>query len=468
MFNLYTFVMKIIIIGGVAAGSKAAAKAKRILGESSDITIYTDDTHVSYSSCGIPYYIEGNFEDYETLIVRTPEEFEKNGIKVRIKHRVTKIMPESKQVLIFDMENNNSFLESYDKLIIATGARPIVPPVKNTSKQKIFTVRKIEDAIEIKEKLKSSKSAVIVGGGYIGLEMLEAFVKNNVFTTIIERSPHLMSVLDEDMSDEIMTRLGSINKGRFKILTNESVISFEDDIDGQVLTTTETGLKIPADLVIICVGVHPNVEIAVDAGIKLGKTGAIKVNSRMETSIPDIYACGDCVEENLIITNTPVWMPLGSNANKEGRCAAINSSGGFDEFHGVLGSAVTRCLKVTVSMTGLTEKSAKVLGIETITATVTKSDKVSYMPDAKNITLKLVADKKTGKLLGGQAVGSGDTDKRINTLATALLAGLTAKEFANNDITYAPPFSPTIDPLLNAAQILISKLEKDSEPAPRP
>lgn len=460
--------MKIIVIGGVAAGAKAAAKSKRILGKTSDITIYTDDTHVSYSSCGIPYYIEGNFEDYETLLVRTPEEFEASGIKVRLRHKVTKIMPESKQVLVYDMQSKISFLDDYDKLIIATGASPIVPPIKNNRFKRVFTVRKIEDAINIKEALKTSKSAVIIGGGYIGLEMLEAFVRNNVFTTIIERGTHLMSVLDEDMSEKILSGLEQINNGRFKIMLNETVTEFGGISESIQEVHTQSGNIIEADLAVICVGVRPNTELAVDAGIELGETGAIKVSRRMETSVSDIYACGDCVEENLIVTNTPIWMPLGSNANKEGRCAAINACGGFDEFHGVLASAVTRCLKLTVSMTGLTETMAQKHNIETLSATVTKSDKVGYMPDAQTITLKLIADKNTGKLLGGQAVGSGDTDKRINTLATALLAGLDVKEFERNDITYAPPFSPTIDPLLNASQILISKLEKDNDPSPRP
>lgn len=454
--------MKIIIIGGVAAGAKAAAKARRMLAEDSEIIIYTDDTHVSYSSCGIPYFIEGNFDDYKTLLVRSPEEFEAGGIKIRLRHRVTKILPDSKQILVEDLENKNAFLTNYDKLIIATGARPIIPPIKNNCFKNVFTVRKIEDAINIKNKLEDSKRAVIIGGGYIGLEMLEAFVKNGIYTTLIERGDFLMAALDEDMSVHIKEQLELINDGRFELITSDSVTEFCGDPDGITNVETSGGRIIDCDIAVICVGVQPNIEIAADAGIKLGETGAIKVNNRMETSIKDIYACGDCVEENLIITNTPVWMPLGSNANKEGRCAAINACDGYDTFSGVLSSAVTRCLKLTISMTGLTEKTAKKHNIETVSAIVTKYDKVGYMPDAKNITIKLIADKKTGKLLGGQAIGSGDTDKRINTLATALLAGLTVKEFEQNDITYAPPFSPTIDPLINASQALLSKLQREN------
>lgn len=213
----------------------------------------------------------------------------------------------------------------------------------------------------------------------------------------------------------------------------------------------------------LCAGVVPNTEIARDAEIAIGETGAIKVNERMETNIPDIFACGDCVEENLLITNTKIWLPLGTNANKEGRVAAINACGGDEKFYGVLGSAVTRCLSLTMSMTGLTVKKAEQLGIETISTTVTKNDKVGYMPDVNNITIKLIADKSTGKLLGCQGIGAGDADKRVNTVTSSLLAGLTVDEFYRNDLTYAPPFSPTIDPLLNAAQILLEKLNKTEE-----
>lgn len=450
--------MKIIIIGGVAAGAKAAAKAKRMLPDAV-IEIYTDDTHVSYSSCGIPYYIEGNFDDYRTLLVRSPEEFKASGIDVHLRHKVTKIIPETKQILVQKLDEQNAFLTEYDKLIIATGATPIIPPIKNNCLKNIFTVRKIEDAINIRKKLEDSQRAVIIGGGYIGLEMLEAFVRNNVHTTVIERGEHIMPVLDADMSELALEQLTLQSDNKFEIVTGVAATEFCGDVEGVTSVETSDGKIYDTDLVIICAGVKPQVELARDAGIKLGITGAIKVNKRMETSVKDIYACGDCCEENQLITNTPVWMPLGSNANKEGRCAAINACNGFDEFHGVLSSAVTRCLNLTISMTGLTERDALKIGIEPVIAKVTKHDKVGYMPDAQHITLKVIADKNTGKLLGGQAVGTGDTDKRINTLATALLSGLTVDEFERNDITYAPPFSTTIDPLLNAAQILQNQIK---------
>lgn len=453
--------MKIVIVGGVAAGAKAAAKSRRLLPDA-EIDIYTQDTHVSYSACGLPYYIEGNFEDYRALLVRSPEEFAKSGINVHLKHKVSKILPKTKQVLVENLDSPECSLVSYDKLILAIGARPFIPNIKHIALNNVFTLRTIEDGIAIRQKVESSQKAVIIGGGYIGIELLESCVKQGLHTTLIERNDSIMPMFDSDMSELIKTQLMSINDGKFEIITSDNVTEMVGDNNGVTSVRTASGRDIETDLVILCAGVVPNVEIAIDAGIALGETGAIKVTKRMETNIKDIYACGDCVEELHLISNTPVWVPLGSNANKEGRCAAMNACGFDDEFPGVLASAVTRCMKLTMSMTGLTETQAQKLGYETVSATVTKYDKVGYMPDANNITLKIIADKKTKRLLGGQGIGAGDADKRINTLATALIAKLTVEEFYNNDLTYSPPFSPTIDPLLNAAQLLLSKLESDS------
>lgn len=454
--------MKIVILGGVAAGAKAAAKARRMLPDA-QIDLYTDDTHISYSACGLPYYVEGNFEDYKLLLVRSPEDFEKNGVHIHLQNRAAKILPNSKQVLIEDLVSKKAFLVCYDKLIIAIGARPIVPPIKNVNLKNVFTIRKIEDGIAIREMAEKSQNAAIIGGGYIGIEMLEALVKQNVYVTLIEYAPTIMQTFDEDMSHLILEQLKFTCGNRFEILTSEMATEFSGDNEGVKSVRTGSGREIPVDFVVLCAGVVPNTEIARDAEIAIGETGAIKVNERMETNIPDIFACGDCVEENLLITNTKTWLPLGTNANKEGRVAAINACGGDEKFYGVLGSAVTRCLSLTMSMTGLTVKKAEQLGIETISTTVTKNDKVGYMPDVNNITIKLIADKSTGKLLGCQGIGAGDADKRVNTVTSSLLAGLTVDEFYRNDLTYAPPFSPTIDPLLNAAQILLEKLNKTEE-----
>lgn len=453
--------MKVVILGGVAAGAKAAAKTKRLLPDS-DIDLYTDDTHVSYSACGLPYYIQGNFADYKTLLVRSPEEFRAQGINIHLQSKAIKILPETKQVLIKSLSENRAFLVEYDQLIIATGARPVMPPIDNINLKNVFTLRKIEDGIAIRDKALVSKHVTVIGSGYIGIELLEAFIELGLKVTIVEFAPYVLPIFDNDMSKLIQEQLNSINNGRFEILTSELVTAFLSNDQGEVVGfKTGTGKEYNTDMVVICTGVKPNVEFARDAGIALGETGAIKVNKHMLTNIPNIYACGDCAEKTLIIDGSKVWIPLGSTANKEGRVAAINLAGGDEDFEGVLGSAVVRCLSFTMSMTGYTEKKAAQAGFQPVSAIVTKNDRVGYMPDVNNITLKLVADKTTGLLLGGQAIGAGDADKRINALTAALLGRLTVEEFTKNDLTYAPPFSPTIDPLLNAAQILINKIKKD-------
>ena len=392
--------------------------------------------------------------------MRSPEEFEKKNVHVHLKNRAVKILPEAKQVLILDLELQKASLVDYDKLIIAIGARPVMPEIRNINLPDIFTLRKIEDGIAIKEKALKSKNAVIIGAGYIGMELLEALVRQNLKVNIIEYAPYIMPIFDEDMSKLIENQLESVNNGRFNIYTSEVATEFSGDNDGLCCVRTASGSELPADFAVLCTGVTPNVEIAKDAGIEIGVTGAIKVNDKMETNIPDIYACGDCVEENLLVSNTKIWLPLGSNANKEGRTAAINACGGEDRFPGVLGSSVTRCLNLTMSMTGLTEKKAAALGYSPVSVTVTKNDKVGYMPDVNNITLKLTADYETGLILGAQAIGAGDADKRINALTAALLGKMTVEEFYKNDLTYAPPYSPTIDPLLNAAQLLTEKVKR--------
>lgn len=450
---------KIIIIGGVAAGAKVAFKSRRLKPDA-QIDIYTDDTHVSYSACGLPFFIEGNFEDEEMLIAREIEEFEQSNIHVHLLHKCTKILPDQKQVIILDMQNGQELTIDYDKLFLGTGARPFIPPIKNVDLKNVFTLRTMEDGINIKKKVLESKKAVIVGGGYIGVELLEAFVKRGLKVTMIEFAPYIMPVFDEDISELIKTTILERNGQEVEIINSDSVVELlgETEVSG---VKTKNGLEFDADLVIIATGVKPNVEIAVDAGIELGPTGAIKVNKKMQTNIADIYAAGDCVEKNHIVSNTPVWVPLGSTATKEGRCAAINLCGGEDCFEGILGSAVTRYFGFTMSITGLTEKQAKSLGYEPASVLVTKLDKVGYMPQAKNITIKLIADKNTRKLLGAQAIGCGDADKRVNSVATALICPMSIDDFSSSDLTYAPPYSPSIDPLLNAVESLIKKIDSN-------
>ena len=448
--------MNIVIIGGVAAGAKAAAKARRLLPDAK-IDIYTEDTHVSYSSCGLPYYVQGNFNDYKKLIVRTPEEFAQQNVDVHLLNRVIKIIPKTQKILVKDLTNDVEFPVAYDKLVIATGAKPYIPDIKNVNMPNVYKVRTLEDGIAIKEAMQNARHVTIVGGGYIGIEMLESFVKNNIQTTLIEASSHVLSMLDSDIAELIIEYIKEESNDYAKLLTNDTVVSFEgkDKVEEVI---TANGEHFATDMVIMCAGIRPTVNIAVEAGINLGKTGAIKVNSRMETNIENIYACGDCIEETNVITHRQVWLPLGTNANKEGRCAAVNLAGYTEDFEGVLGSTVTRYLNLTISTTGLTHKVAEEEGFDPVSIVVTKRDKAGYMPEVRNVTIKLTADKRTHKLLGGQAIGCGDADKRINTLSVGLLNGITVEEFLGADITYAPPFSTTIDPLLSATRLLIDKL----------
>ena len=447
--------MKIIIIGGVAAGAKTAAKTKRSLPES-EIHIYTKDNYVSYSACGMPYYIAGDFKDWQQLIIRSKEEFEKSGIHIHTRKQVTKILPDEKKILIKDIDSNNILTENYDKLVISTGAEPIIPEFAKGLKN-IYPLRTLDDGIRLKENMLKANHITIIGGGYIAVELVEGFVKNNKKVTLIERSQFVLSMLDEDISALVQEYILEHSEYLVKIINNDTVTNIKENGD-KLNIITEKGYGFETDMVVIAAGVKPVVDIAKEAGIELGKTGAIKVNSRMETNIKDIYACGDCVEKINMISNTPVWVPLGSTANKEGRVCAINVSGGVEDFEGIMGSSVLRYRDLNISRTGLTEKDALKLGYEAISVIITKRDRAGYMPDVKNITLKLVADRRSHRLLGAQAIGCGDADKRVNTVSIGLLRGITVEELIDVDLTYAPPFSTSIDILISAAQILKSKI----------
>lgn len=449
---------RIVIIGGVAAGPKITAKLLRTDCDC-QIDLYTDEDMISYSACGLPYYIEGMIKDAERLIVRRPEQFREQGAGIHLNKKCTKILPEEHKIIVQDTKTGETEEVPYDKLAITTGARPIVPPIKNVHLKNIFTVRKLQDGIDVKNKMLESKRAVIVGGGYIGIELLEAFYTNGLEVTLVEQSGHILSIFDPEISDIIQDEIVKMSEGRVKIVTSDGVIAFEGDEKVEKVITSK-GETIETDMVIIAVGVTPNTEIARDAGIEIGVSNAIRVNNRMQTSIKDIYAAGDCVENFHIVSRNYAWIPLGSSANKEGRCAAINMSGGYDVFPGIQGSAVTRYKGFTMSLTGLTETEAKKYGFETIVSTMTKKDKAGYMPCAENITIKLVVDKRSKKILGAQAIGSGDADKRINTVASAIQANQTVNDFLHLDMTYSPPFSTAVDPLLSAALVINNQLIK--------
>lgn len=449
----------LIIIGGVAAGTKAAAKARR---ESPDlkITLYTESRYIAYSACGMPYYAEDLVKDPNKLIVRTPEYFkEKENVNINIKHRVTKILPEEHKVEVQNLETDEIFYDEYSKLLIATGARAFIPDIEGVKLQNIFVLKDIEDAVAIKNSLKKAKKAIIVGAGYIGMELLEVFEAYGINTTVIERSSQILNTFDADFASQIEKYLRE--EKNINIILNDGVKRFSGDEKGFVKQAeTASGKIINSDMVILAIGVVPNSELAKEAGIESGETGAIKVNKLMQTGFPDIFAAGDCAEMINFITGKNIWVPLGSTANKTGRIAAINITGGHEEFKGILGSMVVKIFDYTAAKTGLSEKEAKNAGYDYVSVTFTHKDKSAYMPDSKEITIKLIAEKQTGKLLGCQVIGKGDADKRVNVAAVALTAGMTAKEFMQTDLTYAPPYSSVIDPILTAAQLLVSKLKQ--------
>lgn len=451
---------KIVIIGGVAAGPKITAKLLRTKDFDCQIDLYTEENLISYSSCGLPYYIEGLIPDSNRLIVRRPEQFEEQGANIHLNKRCTKILPEEHKIIIQDTITGETQEVEYDKLAITTGARPIIPSIKGINLKNIFSIRTLQDGINIRQKMLESKKAVILGGGYIGIELLEAFHANNIFTTMIEREDHILSLLDPEISDLVKEEILAIAKDNVDIITSDAIIAFEGT-DKVEKVITKSGKVIETDMVIIAAGIRPNTEIAAEAGIELGISNAIRVNNRMQTCTKDIYAAGDCTENFHLVSKNYAWIPLGSTANKEGRCAAINMAGQYDAFPGVLGSAVTKFGNLTISLTGLTETEARKFGFDVICATMTKKDKAGYMPDAANITIKLVVDKRFKKILGAQAFGGGDADKRVNTVASAIQAEQTLDEFLHLDMTYAPPFSTAVDPLISAALIINNKIYKN-------
>lgn len=451
----------LVIIGGVAAGTKAAAKARR---ENPDlkITIFTDEDKISYSACGLPYFIKGIIPSYKNLVARTPEDFkEKENIDVFTMHRAIEICPNNKVVTVQNLLSGDVIKQEYTKLLIATGASPIVPPIKGIGVDNVHTLRSINDGIVIKEKLKDIKKAVIIGGGYIGVELLEAFLHNNIETKIIEKEKQLMSALDEDVAKALHKEIESLYPGT--AILNDGVAEFLSEDGTLTAVKTESGRIIETDIAVLCIGVKPNVELAKNAGIKIGKTGAIKVDKYMRTNITDVFAAGDCAEKNQMQINEPIWIPLGSTANKEARVAGSNIFENIDTFRGILGSAVTRFFKLNISMTGLTEKQAQYYGIEYVSTTLTSKDKAGYMPNVQDITIKMLAHKKTGKLLGMQAIGHGNIDKNVNIVAAGLSSGMTLKEYADIDISYAPPFSKAIDITTVAAYVLQNKIDKKAK-----
>lgn len=447
----------LLIIGGVAAGMKAAAKARRE-SPAMKITVITDEPYISYAGCGMPYFIGDVIKDPKKLILREPMYFKNmNTIDVLTRHQATVIDTKSKQVKVRDLEKKQDLSFNYDKLIIATGAQPIVPPLPGISLGNIFTLRTVNDVLKIRACVDSGKvkNAVIVGGGLIGLEMAENLMLRGIRATVVELLDQILPPLDKDMA--LLVQKHVMEKG-VEVITSDGAKSFEGNSSGAVATVITGKRQLPADMVILSIGIKPNTKLAQEAGIEIGTTRAIKVNERMETNIPNVYAVGDCAESIHLVTGKPAWIALGSTAAKMGRAAAINATGGSDTFKGVLGTLIVKVFELHVGKVGLSEREAMKEGFQIESAIVPAGDKAHYYPETKDILIKLIADKTTKKLLGAEIVGEGVVDKRIDIIATALTFGATVDQISKLDLAYAPPYAMSMDAIIVAANVLGNKL----------
>ena len=447
---------RLLVIGGVAAGPKAAAKAKRC-DPQMEIIIYQGEEEISYAGCGFPYFISGVIKEREHLISRTPGKFALDKIKVLKSRRIEEIDVRGKAISGENVELGEKFEDHFDRLVFATGAEPIRPKIEGIDLGNIFYLRSIFDADAILHAMQSEKmtDVVIAGGGYIGLEMAESLVRSNKKVTIVELAPQILTLFDEDFASLLHRYLET--KG-VQIFTSEGIQSLTGE-GGKVTKVRTAGREIDAHAVLMSLGVRPRVDLARRAGLKIGETGAIWVNERMETSVEEIYAAGDCAETTHLITGKKVWVPLGSTANKQGRVAGVNLCGGHSVFPGVMGTAIFKVFDLNVAKTGLSMREAEKEGLHPIQAIVRGYDRAHYYPGGKESTLKVIAEQKTGRVLGGQAIGEGPSDKLIDILAMALHGKMTAQELANVDLAYAPPYSPALSPVIVAANVLTNKLE---------
>jgi NADPH-dependent 2,4-dienoyl-CoA reductase/sulfur reductase-like enzyme len=452
--------MRLIIIGGVAAGSKAAAKARRV-DPDLEIVVYQDEAEVSYSACGEPYVISGVIRDRDDIIIRQPAEFAQSGVQVYTRHRVEAIDCGGRRLDVLDLDTGKPFSTGFDRLIIATGASPIIPDIPGVHLDGVAALRSLRDMDNIRSALHNLKprTAAIVGAGYIGLELAEALSRLGIATTIIERLPRILPAFDVEIGQQVAAH-ATLNGIDFVL--GEGVVGLRNESGRVAGVETDSGRHIAAELVVLAMGVRPNVALARQSGIELGPTGAIKVNSRMETAVAGVYAAGDCCETINRITGAAAWVPLGDLANLQGRVAGENAAGGDACFPGSFGTAIFKTFDFNVAITGLSETAARAAGFEPLAAEIKALDKARYYPGARPVTLKLVADACNGRLLGAQAVGRGAADKMIDIAATALLGRLSCEDLENADFAYSPPFSPVLSPIIVAAGTLNAKLKSRS------
>ena len=449
--------MKVVIVGGVAGGATAAARIRR-LDEHAEIIVFEKSGYISYANCGLPYYIGGVISAPEELTLQTPESFfARFRINVKLRHEVITVRLEKKTVTVKDLASGKVFEETYDKLLLSPGAKPVRPPFKGLESEKLFTLRTVEDTFRIKEYVEKHKPrlAVIAGGGFIGLETAENLRELGMEVTVVQSQEQLMTPFDADMAAFIHAE---VRKHGVNLALGHRV---EDvyEADGQMEVRLQNAAPLRADMVILAIGVSPDTALAKAAGLQLGLKDSIVVNDRMETSCPDIYAVGDAVQVRHFVTKEEALISLAGPANKQGRIAADNICGGDSRFGGSQGSSVIKVFSLTAASTGINERTAKVLGIDCDKVILSPLSHAGYYPGGRLMTMKVVFEKGTYRLLGAQIIGAEGVDKRIDVLATAIRAGMKATELKELDLAYAPPYSSAKDPV-NMAGFIIDNIAK--------
>ncbi|MGD2107595.1 MAG: FAD-dependent oxidoreductase [Nitrosopumilaceae archaeon] len=448
--------VKVLVIGGVAAGTTAASQAKRSKPDV-DVTLVQEESHVSYGSCGMPYVFEKLVPSFDDLIVRSANEFkEKYGIKVFTNTKAIKISPPEKKVTCINTQTNEELVFEYDKLIIATGARSIQPPIKGIDQKNVFSLRTLTDGKNLYKSIPNAKSCVIIGAGLVGLEMAEAFKNQGLDVTVIEMDTRILSrMVNENLSEIVSNHI--VQKG-VVLKLDEQVMEISTDKEDQKIVTTKN-FTIKTDFVLVGVGVRPNSELAQEAGIDQGIAKAIKVDSKMRTNLADIYAVGDCATARNYVTDKDSYLPLGTTANKQGRIAGRNCvENDLYSFEGIAASAITKVFDLLVGSTGLSLKDAQNEDFEAVENMIEGHTRAKYYPDGKKIWINLVADKSTHRILGAQIVGEEFVKGRIDQIALALFLKAKVEDLIHYDWCYVPPVSPVIDPLNIAASQLEKKL----------
>ena len=449
--------MKVVIVGGVAGGATAAARIRR-LDEQAEIVVFERSGYISYANCGLPYYIGDVITDPEELTLQTPESFfSRFRVDMKVRHEVTAIHPERKTVSVKNLETDEVFEESYDKLILSPGAKPTQPRLPGVGIDKLFTLRTVEDTFRIKEYINQNhpKSAVLAGGGFIGLELAENLRELGMDVTIVQRPKQLMNPFDADIASMIHSEM---RKHGVKLALGYTVEGFEER-NGGVDVLLKDNAPLHADMVVLAIGVTPDTALAREAGLELGIKGSIVVNDRMETSVPDIYAAGDAVQVKHYVTGEDALISLAGPANKQCRIIADNICGGDSRYLGSQGSSVIKVFDMTAATTGINETNARKAGLDVDTVILSPMSHAGYYPGGKVMTMKVVFEKGTYRLLGAQIVGYDGVDKRIDVLATAIHAGLKATQLKDLDLAYAPPYSSAKDPV-NMAGFMIDNISK--------